>query len=255
MGNIVLEAQNVKKIYNYRTRNEFEALHNINFKVEEGEFVGIMGPSGSGKSTLINNISTLDLPTSGKVLINGQDVRRMSSNEVGRFRYKNLGFIFQSFNLLRTHTIYENIALPLSLAKVDPKEIEVRVTAAAKDLGIDTLLNKTPLECSTGQMQRTAIARALINEPTLIVADEPTGNLDSENSKSLMKLLQKLNKEMNCTIIMVSHDPIDVSYTEKVIYLRDGNIETTLEKGDMDQKSYYHKIVEMSSGDSEDLFG
>ena len=179
---VVLEARNMKKIYNYQTPNEFEALHNINFKVYEGEFVSIMGPSGSGKSTFINNISTIDECTGGNVFINGKNVRAMTANEIGHFRYENLGFIFQDFNLLDTHTMYENIAMPLALAHVSKDRIEARVNELAKEMKIDMLLKKYPNECSGGQRQRASICRALVNHPRIIVADEPTGNLDSVNS-------------------------------------------------------------------------
>ncbi len=253
MSTAVLEAQHMRKVYNFNTRNAFEALHDISFKVEPGEFVGVMGPSGSGKSTFINNISTIDRPTDGKVFINGKNLATMSANEVGHFRYENLGFIFQYFNLLKTHTMYENIAMPLSLAHVDPKESRERVEVLAKELNILELLDKKPMECSGGQRQRAAICRALINNPSLIVADEPTGNLDSVNSASLMRILQKLNREKGVTIVMVSHDPTIISYTTKLIYLRDGNIETVLERGDLDQRAYLHKIMEISADESEEL--
>ncbi len=250
----VLEAKNLKKVYGLNTRNEFEALHKINFKVMPGEFVGVMGPSGSGKSTFINNISTIDRPTEGRVYINGKDVQTMSEQEIGHFRHDNLGFIFQYFNLLKTHTMYENIAMPLALGKTDPKDIQERVEAVAKELNIFELLNKKPLECSGGQRQRAAIARALINNPTLIVADEPTGNLDSANSNSLMKLLRKLNQEKGVTVVMVSHDPLVVSYTTRLVYLRDGNIEKELIRGDMNQKEYFRAITDISSVESEGVF-
>ena len=253
MADTVLEAKNLKKVYNFNTENAFEALHNISFQVEEGDFVAIMGPSGSGKSTFINNISTIDLPTAGKVYINGKEVRSMSSNEIGRFRYQNLGFIFQDFNLRDSHTMYENIAMPLSLAHVNRDEIRERITKIAKQMDIESLLNKFPNECSGGQRQRAAICRALINNPRIIVADEPTGNLDSANSAELMKILQKLNKENGVTIVMVTHDPLITSYSSRLLYIRDGNIETVLEKGDMTQDEYFQKIVEINSAESREI--
>lgn len=250
---VVLEAVHLKKVYNYATPNAFEALHDINFQVHEGEFVGIMGPSGSGKSTFINNISTIDDCTEGKVLINGKNVRSMSANEIGHFRYQNLGFIFQDFNLLDTHTMYENIAMPLSLAHVSKKEIDARVQKLASDLQITSLLHKYPNECSGGQRQRGAICRALINEPHIIVADEPTGNLDSVNSSELLKLLQKLNQENGVTIVMVTHDPLIASFTSRLVYIKDGNIETILEKGEMNQDEYFNQIVELNAKESRDI--
>lgn len=250
---IVLEAVHMKKVYNYATPNAFEALHDINFQVKEGEFVGIMGPSGSGKSTFINSISTIDECTEGKVLINGKNVRTMSANEIGHFRFENLGFIFQDFNLLDTHTIYENIAMPLSLAHVSKNEIDKKVKALAEELQITNLLNKYPNECSGGQRQRGAICRALINDPQIIVADEPTGNLDSVNSSELLKLLQELNEKNGVTIVMVTHDPLIASFSSRLIYIKDGNIETVLEKGDLNQDGYFQKIVELNSKESREI--
>lgn len=246
MSDYVLEVKNLKKVYNPHTDNEFEALHNISFLIKEGEFVCVMGPSGSGKSTFINNISTIDIPTEGKVYINGVEVRTMSSNEIGRFRYENLGFIFQDFNLLNSHTIYENIALPLSLAHVKSKEIKERVLDIAKKIGIESLLKKYPYECSGGQRQRVAIARALINNPKIIIADEPTGNLDSVNSHEVLKIFKKLNEE-GVTIVMVSHDAMIASYSSKLVYIKDGNIEMELEKANMSWDDYFQKIVDINA--------
>ncbi len=253
MTQTVLETKNLKKIYNYQTENEFEALHDINFRVEEGEFIAVMGPSGSGKSTFINNISTIDIYTGGHVYINAKEVRTMSSNEIGRFRYQNLGFIFQDFNLLDTHTMYENIAMPLSLAHVKKEEIEKRVNELAKQMDIDWLLKKYPYECSGGQRQRAAICRALVNKPKIIVADEPTGNLDSKNSSELMKILEDLNHNNGVTIVMVTHDPLIASYSSRLIFIRDGNIESEIVKGEMTQDEYFQKIVEINSAESREL--
>lgn len=253
MGKVVLEAKNMKKVYNAMTENAFEALHNINFQVEEGDFVAIMGPSGSGKSTFINNISTIDIPTGGHVYINGKEVRLMGANEIGTFRFKNLGFIFQDFNLLDTHTLYENIAMPLALAHTPKKDIKTRIETLAESMNIKQFLHKYPYECSGGQRQRAAICRALINNPNIIVADEPTGNLDSQNSSELMKIFQKLNRENGVTIVMVTHDPLITSYSSRLLYIKDGNIDTVLEKGDMDQDTYFQKIVEINSAESREI--
>ncbi len=253
MSEIVLEAKHMKKIYNYRTANAFEALHDINIQVHKGEFVAVMGPSGSGKSTFINNISTIDQYTEGHVYIKGAEIRTMSSNEIGRFRYNNLGFIFQDFNLLDTHTLYENIALPLALAHTNKEEIKTRVMKLAEQMNIAPFINKFPYECSGGQRQRAAICRALINEPEIIVADEPTGNLDSANSAELMNILVQMNKERGVTIVMVTHDPLITSYTSRLVFIKDGNIEQELERGDMTQDEYFQKIVEINSEESREI--
>lgn len=250
MCQYILEAKKLKKVYGLLSKNEFEALHDINFQVKEGEFVCVMGPSGSGKSTFINNISTIDMPTKGLVYINGVEIKTMSSNEIGRFRYQNLGFIFQDFNLLETHTLYENIAMPLSLAKLDKQEIKVRINEVAKKMNIESLLDKYPYECSGGQKQRAAICRALVNQPKIIIADEPTGNLDSVHSQELLEILKQLNKEQNVTIIMVSHDPMIASYSSRLVYIKDGNIEEELLKGELSQEEYFLCIVEINSAES-----
>ena len=196
---------------------------------------------------IINNISTIDMPTSGLVYINGVEIRTMSSNEIGKFRYQNLGFIFQDFNLLDTHTLYENIAMPLSLAKVKSKDISKRVQAIAESMNIEHLLSKYPRECSGGQKQRAAICRALIGNPKIIIADEPTGNLDSINSQELLSILKQLNEEQKVTIIMVSHDAMIASYSSRLIYIKDGIIEETLVRGQLSQEEYFQKIIELNS--------
>lgn len=252
MVNVVLEAKHMKKVYNAMTLNAFEALHDINFQVEEGDFVAIMGPSGSGKSTFINNISTIDIPTNGTVLINGKNIRTMGANEIGTFRSKNLGFIFQDFNLLDTHTLYENMAMPMALAHKSKKEIAARVKELGDTMNITPFLNKYPYECSGGQRQRAAICRALVNHPNIIVADEPTGNLDSQNSSELMHIFEELNKE-GVTIVMVTHDPLIASYSSRLIYIKDGNIETVMERKEMDQDTYFQKIVEINSAESREI--
>lgn len=252
MSNIVLEAKHMKKVYNMMTSSEFEALHDINIQVMEGDFVAVMGPSGSGKSTFINNISTIDIPSGGKVFINGKEIRSMGANEIGRFRFQNLGFIFQDFNLLDTHTLYENIAMPMALAHKSKEVIEKRVNELAEKMNITPFLQKFPYECSGGQRQRAAICRALVNNPSIIVADEPTGNLDSHNSAELMKIFSDLNKE-GVTIVMVTHDALVTSYSSRLLYIKDGNIDTVLERGDMDQDTYFQKIVEINSAESREI--
>ena len=197
----------------------------------EGEFVCIMGPSGAGKSTFINNLSTIDIPTKGKVFINGKEVRVMSEGEIGKFRYENLGFIFQEFNLLDSLTIFENIAVPLTLANVDKKEITKRVEEVAKKLDVAQTLDKYPNECSGGQRQRVAICRALVTNPKLIVADEPTGNLDPETSKEIINVLMRINEEQGTTVLVVTHDQkIVQEHKKRTILMEDGciNADTSL---------------------------
>lgn len=247
----VLNAKNVKKIYGLYDEQKVEALKGINLDMVEGEFVCIMGPSGSGKSTLLNVMSTIDLPTKGFVHINGTNVNGMTEYELGQFRYKNLGFIFQEFHLIDSLTIFENIAIPLSLANVNKAEIKERVEAIAKQLNIEMTLQKKPRECSGGQRQRVAIARALVTNPKLIVADEPTGNLDSQNSHELLSIFRRLNKEQGVTILMVTHDATIASYSTKMLRIKDGEIEVELDANGMSQKEYFYKIVEANSQESQ----
>lgn len=254
MNREILNADKVTKIYGLGTKNAVTALKEVSLKMYEGDFICVMGPSGSGKSTFINNLSTIDVPNIGKVYINGQEVRSMGEAQIGRFRYENLGFIFQEFNLLDSLTVFENIAVPLSLASCSIAEIEQRVKAIAIKLNVEELLEKYPMECSGGQRQRAAIARALVTNPKLIVADEPTGNLDSQNSHDLLELFKKLNDEENISILMVTHDSMIASYSKKLLYIKDGQISDTLEKGKLTQKEYFYKIVDINSIESQTLF-
>ena len=248
MPEIVLEAKNLKKVYNYGTENAFEALHDINFQVYEGEFIGIMGPSGSGKSTFINNISTIDMPTSGTVLINGTSVKTMSANQIGHFRYENLGFIFQDFNLLDTMTARENIALALSVRGEDVKKADEKIADIAKLLGIEDVLDKFPYEMSGGQKQRVAAARAVVTDPELVLADEPTGALDSKSSKALMESLGKLNTERHSTILMVTHDTFSASYAGRILFIKDGKIFTEIVKDENEtRKDFFRRIVDVTT--------
>lgn len=221
--NTILEVKNLKKTYN-NCGNETEVLHNISFRVDEGEFVCIMGASGSGKTTLLNCISTIDSITSGEVYLDNKNMRNLKSKDLSAFRRKKIGFIFQDYNLIDTLTIFENIALALSINGVKEKEIKERVISISKKLQIDSVLQKYPYEISGGQKQRCACARAIVNEPVLILADEPTGALDSISSKKLMELLSYMNSDLNETIIMVTHDPVCASYAKRVIFLKDGSI-------------------------------
>jgi putative ABC transport system ATP-binding protein len=250
----ILVAENITKIYGLGTSHPLKALDNVSLSMNEGDFVCVMGPSGSGKSTFINNLSTIDIPTKGKVFINDKEVRTMGEGEIGKFRYQNLGFIFQEFNLLDSLTIFENIAVPLSLAHLSKTAINERVMKIAQRLDIESLLNKYPSECSGGQRQRVAIARALVTHPKLIVADEPTGNLDSQNSHELLELFKQLNEEEGVSILMVTHDSMIASYSQKLLYLKDGKIAETVEKNDLSQKEYFYKIVDVNSNESQKLF-
>lgn len=252
--NKILIAKNVTKIYGVGTKNPYTALKDVSLEMEEGEFICVMGPSGAGKSTFINNLSTIDLPTKGFVYINGKEVRQMSEREIGRFRYENLGFIFQEFNLLDSLTIFENIAVTLTLAGKKKKDIQESVNQIAKKLGVEMILNKYPSECSGGQRQRAAICRALVTKPKLIVADEPTGNLDSKNSHELLSLFRDLNVNSGVSILMVTHDPKIASYSSKLLYIKDGVIDETIERQNMSQKEYFYKIVDINSTESQALF-
>ena len=212
----VLEVKGLTKVYQSKGSVATTALNDINFKIEEGEFVGIMGPSGSGKTTLLNLLATIDKQTSGHVLVNGEEINQMRAAKLAEFRRTHLGFIFQDFNLLDTLSIKENIILPLVMAKKSVNEIDAKVLEIAKFLNIEEILNKKVYEVSGGQQQR-AVARAIIHEPTLILADEPTGNLDSKSAKSLMSALQDLHEQKKVTIAMVTHDPVAASYCERIL--------------------------------------
>lgn len=248
--NIILNGENLYKLYG--NKEKFTALKNVSIKIKEGDFVCIMGPSGSGKSTLLNVLSTIDEPTKGKVKFRGKELNKMSEGEIGKFRYENLGFIFQNFNLVNNLTLKENISVPLILAVKSKEEIENRVNKVAEKLNIKEVLDKFPSECSGGQNQRAACARALISEPKLIIADEPTGNLDTKNSHEFLKIIGELNEE-GITIVMVTHDNMIASYSKKLLFIRDGEIENILERGMLTQKEYFYKIVDITSKESQSL--
>lgn len=239
-------AKNVRKVYGINKENQVEALRNIDLVIHKGDYLCVMGPSGAGKSTLLNVLTTIDQPSGGSVTINGQEIKGMTENKICEFRYRHLGFIFQDFNLIDSLSIQENIAVPLTMAGMKKKEIYERVHQIADKLNISTLLNKYPMECSGGQRQRVAIARALVTQPVLIVADEPTGNLDSQNSHELMMIFEQLNHE-GVTILMVTHDALIASYSNQFLYISDGTIKETLSRGDMDRRTYFDKIVEINS--------
>ncbi|MDM5154346.1 ABC transporter ATP-binding protein [Bacillus sp. DX1.1] len=222
MGSAVVEVKQVEKVYGKKNENQSKALKGVTLSVKEGEFVGIMGPSGSGKTTLLNVISTLDQATGGTVTIAGTDITKMKGNTLSDFRAQKLGFIFQDFNLLENLSIYENIALPLSLQGVPSKDIGGKVQEVAKKLGIQEILEKYPTAVSGGQKQRTAAARALVHNPAIVLADEPTGALDSKNAKSLLEAMQDLHENHEVSIMMVTHDAFSASYCQRILFIQDG---------------------------------
>lgn len=242
----VLEVINAEKYYGEKG-NITKALNDVTFSVEEGEFVGIMGASGSGKTTLLNCISTIDKLTSGKVMLHGKDLSKIKGGALDRFRRDDLGFIFQDFNLLDTMTAYENIALALSIQKKGHRVIDERIKEIAKTLGIEEVLEKYPYQMSGGQKQRVASARAVVTKPKLILADEPTGALDSKSSKALMESLSLMNKDMKSTILMVTHDAFSASYASRIIFIKDGKIFSEVRRGDDSRKEFFNKIIDVMS--------
>lgn len=248
----ILFAKDITKVYD--GKHKVKVLNNLNMTVNEGDFVCIMGPSGSGKSTFLNVLSTIDMPTEGTVRINGQSVYDMSEEDIAKIRYKNMGFVFQDFNLADTLTIRENIGVPLVLDDVQKEEIDKRTEKLAKELNIYEVLDSFPSECSGGQRQRAAAARALISNPKLIVADEPTGSLDTNNSHELLKIFKKRNEEDGIAILMVTHDSMIASYAKKLVFLRDGKIDETLNRDNLTQKEFFYKIVDITSKESQALF-
>ncbi|WP_099224741.1 ABC transporter ATP-binding protein [Listeria costaricensis] len=241
----VVEVEHVQKIYGKKNESQSVALKDISFTMKEGEFIGIMGPSGSGKTTLLNVLSTLDRPTGGTVRIAGTDLTQMKNNELADFRAETLGFIFQDFNLLENLTLYENIALPLSLQNVKPVKIRERVEVVSKQLGIHDILTKYPAEVSGGQKQRTAAARALVHEPAIILGDEPTGALDSKNATSLLETMTELNAKQNVSILMVTHDPQSASYCERILFIQDGELYKELKRDEADREHFYKQILDV----------
>ena len=240
----VLEVAHLEKVYG-ALGNVTRALNDVNFTVNRGEFVGIMGASGSGKSTLLNCVSTIDSATSGMIRINGQDVTRMKQAKLSQFRREELGFIFQDSNLLDTLTARENIALPLTIARTNAAEISTRVQDVAARLSISQVLDKYPYQMSGGQQQRVAAARALVTDPTMIMADEPTGALDSKSARLLLESLEALNRRLRATVLMVTHDSFAASYTSRVLFIRDGKIFTELRRGDTDRREFFDRIMEV----------
>ncbi len=254
MSNI-LEVKNIEKYYGNKS-NLTKAIDGISFNIEEGEFVGIMGASGSGKTTLLNCISTIDRATAGKIIINNQDITKLKGNKLNKFRREELGFIFQDFNLLDTLTAYENIALALTIQKVNPHEIDKKVKEVAEKLEISDILNKYPYQISGGQKQRVASSRAIITNPKMVLADEPTGALDSKSARQLLETFEHLNQKLGATILMVTHDAFTASYADRIIFIKDGKLFNELIKGEDTRKQFFEKIIEVQTllgGDLNDV--
>ena len=252
----ILDVEKIEKYYGNKGIIT-NAIDNISFKVDKGEFVGIMGPSGSGKTTLLNCISTIDTVTTGHITINGQDITRLKKKDIEEFRRNELGFIFQDFNLLDTLTAYENIALALTIQNRKTTEIDTFIKKIAEKLKIIDVLNKYPFQMSGGQKQRVASARALVTEPSLILADEPTGALDSKSARLLLDSFEKLNVEFQATILMVTHDAFTASYAHRILFIKDGRIFNELIRGNDTRKEFFNKIIEVVTllgGDIGDVF-
>lgn len=244
--NNILRIRNIEKYYGNRT-NLTKAIDNISFDVNEGEFVAIMGASGSGKTTLLNCIATIDRVSAGHIYVEGNDITELNDKQLAAFRRDKLGFIFQDFNLLDTLTAYENIALALSIQKVNYKEIDRRIREMSVKLGIEEILNKYPYQMSGGQRQRVSATRAIITNPKLILADEPTGALDSRSSKMLLERLQYLNNDISATILMVTHDTFSASYASRVIFIKDGKIFNEIIRGNKSRKEFFDEIIDVIS--------
>ena len=243
-NDVVLSVRNLEKVYGGRGA-QTRALDDVSLDVERGEFVAIMGASGSGKSTLLNCVSTIDSATSGRILVDGADVSSMRGRDLARFRRERLGFVFQDSNLLDTLTARENVALPLTISRVAAGETLSRVEGVARRLGIEKCLDKYPYQLSGGQQQRVAAARALVTRPSLIMADEPTGALDSKSARLLLECLEQLNRELSATVLMVTHDSFAASYTGRVVFIRDGRVFTELRRGDMGRREFFDRIMQV----------
>jgi putative ABC transport system ATP-binding protein len=240
----LLEVNDIEKYYGFKS-NMTKAVNGISFKVEEKEFVGIMGASGSGKTTTLNCISTIDKVTSGQILIDEKDITSLKSKELSAFRRDSLGFIFQDFNLLDTLTGFENIALALTIHRIQPNEIDKRVTEIAEKLNITSIIHKYPYQMSGGEKQRVASARAMITNPKLILADEPTGALDTKSSRILLNSFEKMNRELNATILMVTHDPLAASYCHRILFIKDGKLFNEINRGSKEQSAFYRDIIDV----------
>lgn len=239
---LVVEVKDLKKSY-ISKKSKYQALKGMNFNIRNGEFVGIMGPSGSGKSTLLNILATIDKASEGEVKIGGKEIAKLKEAETNEFRRNELGFVFQDFNLLDTLTLRDNILLPLTFSNEKVRNMEKKLYEIAEKLDIRDILDKYPYEVSGGQKQRASAARALITNPKLILADEPTGALDSKSSKDLMECFSSLNQNDEATIMMVTHDPYSASYCKRILFIKDGNIVAELEREALEQNDFYKDIL------------
>lgn len=249
---------NVEKVEKYYGSKSYltKALDQVSFQVNKGEFVGIMGPSGSGKTTLLNCISTIDAVSAGKILINDRDITQLNSKQLESFRRDELGFVFQDFNLLDTLTAYENIALALTIQNVPASKIDAAIRAAAKTLGITDVLQKYPYQMSGGQKQRVASARVLVKNPPLILADEPTGALDSKSSRMLLESFEQMNQELQSTILMVTHDSFTASYAHRILFIKDGRLFNEIVRGNASRREFFNQIIDVVTllgGDTADV--
>ncbi|SHK32975.1 ABC transporter ATP-binding protein [Paramaledivibacter caminithermalis] len=243
----VLKLINIGKVYgSKKSIKQYMALKNISFEVMEGEFIGVMGPSGSGKTTLLNILGSIDKPTTGRLIMGDKDITSLNKKQLAKHRIENIGFIFQDYNLLETMTLKENIILPLALSGHKPGVMEDKLKKISKNMGITKVLGKYPYEVSGGEQQRAAACRALITNPKIILADEPTGNLDSKSGKDLLELLSFINNEYKTTILMVTHDVFAASYCEKIMFIRDGEIYNELYAGN-NKKEFFDSIIDVMS--------
>lgn len=241
----ILQVKELEKSYGNSKDNKTLAVNNVSFELQRGEFVGIMGASGSGKTTLLNCISTIDDVSGGHIYLNGKDTTAIKEKQLSEFRRKNLGFIFQDYNLLDTLSLYENIALALSINNVEASIVSERVEQIAKRLGIDQILDRYPYQVSGGQKQRCACARAIVHEPQLILADEPTGALDSYSARILLETIRLINEEFKTTILMVTHDAVAASYADRIIFLKDGSIYNELSKESSTRNAFFNRIMDV----------
>lgn len=244
--NVLLSVRDVQKVYGSREAIT-RALDDVSFDICEGEFVGVMGPSGSGKSTLLNCISTIDAVTSGSIILNGRDITQLRSRQLSKFRRDDLGFIFQDANLLDTLTGFENIALALTIKGEKADSVRAKVDRTANLLGVADVLQKYPRQMSGGQRQRVAAARAIVADPKLVLADEPTGALDSRNAAVLLETLEVLNEKLHATIMMVTHDAVAASYADRILFIKDGKLFNELRRGDDDRTDFYQRILEVQA--------